>query len=330
MNPAVSVIIPVYNVQKYIGECARSLFGQTLEDVEYIFVNDCTPDGSMEVLRKVLESFPERLPGIKIVVKQKNEGLPAARRSGLEHATGRYVIHCDSDDWMEPHMLERMYREASAYDADAVVCAYFQDMAPISTHYVNEGKNCRDAILSDMIAVGEMQSVWRYMFRREVYSDDLVFPRHNQGEDLALLVQLAWHCRSIYCVKEPLYHWRYNTNSLTWAAGMEAASKRFRGAVANTALVDTFLRKVGADSQFSDELAAQKLFSKFYLRPLLKQGLGLKEWRGAFPDIKGKVLSNKHIIFEHKLEYLLFTYLPASYVRFLAKIRGKLRKWKLF
>ena len=64
MKPLVSVIVPVYNVEKYIGECARSLFAQTLEEVEYIFVNDCTPDGSMEVVRKIMEEFPGRADAV--------------------------------------------------------------------------------------------------------------------------------------------------------------------------------------------------------------------------------------------------------------------------
>ena len=98
MKPLVSVIVPVYNVEKYIGECARSLFAQTLEEVEYIFVNDCTPDGSMEVVRKIMEEFPGRADAVKFVDKPRNQGLPAARKSGLELAEGVYIAHCDSDD----------------------------------------------------------------------------------------------------------------------------------------------------------------------------------------------------------------------------------------
>ena len=170
MKPLVSVIVPVYNVEKYIGECARSLFAQTLEEVEYIFVNDCTPDGSMEVVRKIMEEFPGRADAVKFVDKPRNQGLPAARKSGLELAEGVYIAHCDSDDWMEPDMLERMYREAEANDADGVVCGWFRDNEPAPTKYSRTGENCRDFILKDMIAVGEMESVWRFMIKREVYS----------------------------------------------------------------------------------------------------------------------------------------------------------------
>ena len=325
MRPAVSVIVPIYNVEQYIGKCVRSLFGQTLRDVEYIFVNDGTPDGSMEILRKVLDSFPERASAVKIVVKQQNEGLPAARRSGLELATGKYVAHCDSDDWMETNMLERMYLEAEAYDSDAVVCAWFKDDEPAPTKYVRFGENCRDFILSDMIAVGEMQSVWRYMIKRDVYSEEIVFPRFNQGEDHALIVQLAYYCKSIYCVKEPLYHWRTNMASITNSPSPLAVERRFKGASSNARLVESFLAGKGEAERYASELTALKLYCMFYLRPLLRKGEGIDKWRNEFPEIKGKVLCNKHIKFAHKLEYLVDMYCPPAIVKAVYRWRSHSR-----
>lgn len=321
MTPAVSVIIPVYNVENYIGECARSLFEQTLRDVEFIFVNDATQDGSMESLRKVIEAYPQRAERVKIVMKPVNEGLPAARRSGLELAEGEYVAHCDSDDWMEPNMLERMYLEARAYDADAVVCAWFRDNEPFPTKYVHPGENCRDFILSDMIAVGEMQSVWRYMVRRDVYSKGVEFPRFNQGEDHALMVQLAYHCSSIYCVKQPLYHWRTNMASITNAPSSQAVERRFHGASANARMVEAFLTKRGESDRYAQQLTALKLYCMFYLRPLLREGKAVAEWRSAFPEIKGKVLFNKHIKFAHKAEYLMVRCCPAAVIKMVYKWR---------
>lgn len=321
MTPLVSVIVPVYNVEKYIGECARSLFGQTLKEVEYIFVNDGTPDNSMEVLRKVIEEYPQRAPYVRIVVKPRNEGLPAARRSGLEVAEGVYVAHCDSDDWMEPNMLERMYLEARAYDADAVVCAWFRDETPAPTKYVRVGENCRDFILGDMIAVGEMESVWRFMVKREVYSSGIEFSRFNQGEDHALMVQLAYRCKSIYCVTMPLYHWRTNMASITNAPSSEAVGRRFRGAAANAKMVEEFLAGQGEKDRYASQLVALKLYCMFYLRPLLRQGEAVAQWRNAFPEIRGKVLSNKCINFTHKLEYLTDRYCPPSLIRLVYKWR---------
>ena len=85
----------------YVEKCAASLFGQTLDDLEIIFVDDCSPDNSIELVKKTLENYPERICSTKILRKPSNGGLAAARKYGLEYANGEYVIHCDSDDWVD-------------------------------------------------------------------------------------------------------------------------------------------------------------------------------------------------------------------------------------
>ena len=315
MKPAVSVIIPVYKVQEFIGKCASSLFEQTLEDVEFIFVNDCTPDDSMDVVRKVLEEYPRRASAVKFLDKPSNEGLPAARKSGFALASGQYIAHCDSDDWMEPNMLERMYLEARAYDADAVVCAWMRDDESIPTKYVIAGENCRDFILEDMVAVGEMASVWRYIVKREVYLKGVEFPKFNQGEDHALMVQLVYNCDSIYCVRMPLYHWRTNNASITRAPSAQAVNNRFDGACSNARMVEGFLTQKGEKERLASQLVSLKLYCMFYLRPLLREGEGIDRWRNEFPEIKGKVLCNKHIKFAHKVEYLMVRYCPPAVIK---------------
>lgn len=323
MRPSVSVIIPVYNVERYIGECVRSLFGQTLEEVEFIFVNDCTPDRSMDVLRRVMEDYPQRIPLTRIVDKPRNEGIAAARRSGLEIAAGEYVIHCDSDDWMEPDMLERMYTEARAHDAGAVVCGMMKDDTPAFSRYTMEGVDCRDFILEDMVAANEVQSLCRYLVRNDLYSRDIVFPTSNQGEDRALMLQLVYYSDSVYCIRDPLYHWRTNAASVTRDPSEEAIMRRFEGDCANTRLEEAFLEGMGDKQRFTPQLTALKLSSMFDLRPLLREGEKVDEWRNAFPEIKGKVLCNKYITFTHKIEYLLNRYCPPCVIRAVYRLRRR-------
>ena len=98
----VSVCSPVYGVEKYIERCARSLFDQTMKnDIEFIFVDDCTPDRSIEVLEAILSEYPERRSQVKIVRHSHNKGLTGARNTALKEASGEYIIHCDSDDWVD-------------------------------------------------------------------------------------------------------------------------------------------------------------------------------------------------------------------------------------
>ena len=104
----VSVVIPVYGVEKYIERCVRTLFGQTLDDMEFIFVNDCTPDCSIDLLCSVLEEFPQRKEQVRIINQPHNMGAAKAREVGIKAATGEYIIHCDSDDWVDCDMYRQM------------------------------------------------------------------------------------------------------------------------------------------------------------------------------------------------------------------------------
>ena len=119
----VSVVIPFYKVEAFIGRCAESLLGQSLEDVEFIFVDDASPDGSAEVLREVVSRYPSR--NVKVLRHEVNRGLPAARNTGLAVATGDFIFHCDSDDYLEKDALERLWSAATEAGADFAYCDFF-------------------------------------------------------------------------------------------------------------------------------------------------------------------------------------------------------------
>ncbi len=121
MTPAVSILVPVCNVSDYIERCAHSLFQQTFYDIEYVFVNDCTPDDSIEKLQKIIEQYPNRKPFVKIIHHDKNRGVAAARNTAIDNSSGKYLQHIDSDDWVELDMIETLYNKAETEQADIVV-----------------------------------------------------------------------------------------------------------------------------------------------------------------------------------------------------------------
>src|SRR5690554_2984658 len=107
-TPILSVIVPIYNVEKQIKRCSISLFEQSFQNMEYIFVNDCSSDKSMEILNEVIDTYPEKKKQIVIINHDTNKGLSAARSSGIQLAKGEYIAHCDSDDWIDTDMYELM------------------------------------------------------------------------------------------------------------------------------------------------------------------------------------------------------------------------------
>ena len=114
----VSVIIPIYKVEAFIERCATTLMEQTLREVEYIFVDDATPDSSIQVLEEVVTRYPERKEQVHIVHHGTNKGLPAARNTGLSLATGEYIFHCDSDDYVDQSYLLEMRQALENADID--------------------------------------------------------------------------------------------------------------------------------------------------------------------------------------------------------------------
>jgi glycosyltransferase involved in cell wall biosynthesis len=210
--PKVTVIIPVYNVESFIEKCSCSLFDQTLDDVEYIFVNDATPDRSMEILNDVIARYPNRRGQIRILNHERNLGLPDARKSGIMAATGEYIIHCDSDDWVEPEMYEKMYDKAVAESADVVI-AGFKRETPQGPVTVSVGNLPADVhVMFQELYRNKIPfypCVWNKLFKRSIYVDNNILPYEGLalGEDVNLTFRLLFYARRLAVVDEPLYHY---------------------------------------------------------------------------------------------------------------------------
>lgn len=221
--PKVSVIVPVYNVEKYIERCAHSLFRQTLEDVEYIFVDDCTPDRSIQLIQDILLSYPLRENSVKFVHHLHNKGLPAARETGIKHATGEYIIHSDSDDWMELDMLEKMYNKAILENADCVYCNfYFVTEAGRELYNTAQHSLDKATLLKNWINT-KWTVIWNIMVKRDLYDDNVSFPTQVQFcEDFFLAIQLLCKSNKIVKIDTPLHNYnRLNVSSILHVAKKE-------------------------------------------------------------------------------------------------------------
>lgn len=216
--PFVSVIVPIYNVEKYIEKCARSLFEQTFDDIEYIFVNDCTPDDSMEILSNVMNEYPDKINKCKIINHNRNQGLTFARNSGLSVAKGTYIIHCDSDDWMERDMLSSMCSLAKTENADIVTCDFrmiYQNYS-VDFHSINWGEY-KIKSLQDYIA-NNWTVLWNLLVKREIYVKYKIHSLEAEAnfcEDFNLSVKLFLRAKKIVHLKKVLYNYnRLNMNSI--------------------------------------------------------------------------------------------------------------------
>lgn len=302
--PKVSVIVPVYGVEKYIERCARSLFEQTLEDIEFIFVDDCTPDKSLEILKNVLEDYPQRKKQVIIVSHEKNMGLPIARQSGLKVASGGYIIHCDSDDWVDVTMYEKMYNKAIEEGSDIVVCDYVETDGvsdKIVIEYIPE-KNS-DFIRSVLIK-NTHSVIWNKLVHRSLYEKPILYPKANNAEDYALLSQLAYYCKSVGKVNEPLYYYFFNPLSITQISTKAHLLSRFRQSCANIELVESFLTERGVYNNYLKELDYIKTNEKILLLPYVGDKVVLDVWRSHFKEVFPRMLFNPILSIRDKVRYL--------------------------
>ena len=199
MSPKVSILVPVYNVEAFIERCAVSLFEQTFDDIEYIFVNDCTPDNSIEVLKKVIEKYPNRNSHIKIIHHKTNRGLAGARNTGIQNATGDYILHIDSDDYIELDTVRLLYNSALNNDSDMVVCDYILEWKSQRKLILQNWDSSNKEFIKKVLTVEAMPCVWNKLIRRSIYIDNNVkaIEGVNFGEDLSVLPKLLYFAKKI-------------------------------------------------------------------------------------------------------------------------------------
>ena len=301
--PAVSVIIPVYNVEPYIARCARSLFSQTLEDLEFIFIDDCTPDRSMEVVREVLEQeFPARESQVRVFRMPVNGGLANARMQGLAQATGEYVIHCDGDDELtSPDAYRLLYEKAVAERLDIVTCNYLKEDASGRRALVRgECKGVRDLLLDKAQGCLVVR-----LIRRTILQDGLLAPRGSMGEDLVQSVQATLRAGATGHLDEPLYLYRYCPVSITKLQGKEAAIRRHRELAANVRMLADLLVGDYGYREDAPEIVCFKYYARHCIEPYVGDKACYAMWKETFPEVDAKLLANPCLSLEKKGWFIL-------------------------
>lgn len=206
---SVSVIVPIYNVERYIERCVRNLMEQTLEDIEYIFVDDHGVDDSIGILERVLQEYPNRQTNTTLIHNSENQGSLLARKKGFEASHGRYLISCDSDDWVEPDAYQKMYERALQYEADIVVCDYMQESKQGSTcWHFDIAKDTRQCLQQIHDNHRFSWTIWNQLIRREIALEAVqrVHPT-SYAEDIYTMIHAYWLANTVTHVAEPLYHY---------------------------------------------------------------------------------------------------------------------------
>ena len=233
--PAVSVIIPMYNTEKYIGECLDSLLAQTFKNYEVIVVDDCSTDSSVEIVESYLEKFDGRLQIFK-TEKNSGGGGYVPRNLGLEKSCGKYIFFIDSDDFIEDFTLEELFLSAENAEADVVYLgAYYSYNEAKESKLVfdDEGKHLRDKKIEDIptltvenpaknldnliIEDGNFRNPWtRFILREFLIENGIKFPEVVSGGDYIWTIEVYCHAKRFLRIPYPFYFYRnYSTGSVS-------------------------------------------------------------------------------------------------------------------
>ena len=307
--PKVSVIIPVYGVEKYIERCARSLFEQTLDEIEFIFVDDCTPDHSIEILKSIIEEyrlrFAEKKHTVRIERMPTNSGQAAVRRHGVKLATGDYIIHCDSDDWVDRNMYKDMYEKAVEDDADMVVCDFVvTDGNDLSSVIIGCHANNQKRFINNLLLQRDHWSLCNKLIKKSIYSrEEITFPSDAMGEDMATVLQLSWFCNRIAYINSPLYFYYQNPDSITKGLDEIKVINHYYGLDRNVKIVLAFYK--GKDVGLRFKLLLDWIYFRSANALISHIDIYYQEYRAHFYRKNLRFLMNPYISIARKIRHFL-------------------------
>lgn len=298
MKYKVSVIIPIYNVEAFIEKCANSLFSQTLDKIEYIFVDDCSPDKSIALLKQTLNKYPQRVKDTQIIHHKQNRGSAASRNTGLSYASGEYIIFCDSDDWVEKNMYELLYDKAIAEHSDFVICDFVYEYAKRSilcTQCVlSNPKNLIKGLLIGFIHNG----LWNKLIKRDIFNNLDFFCKEgiNMLEDASVLPRIAFYSTKVSYVPKALYHYnQQNINSYTKIWSESSINNAFDA----IGIIDTFFKS--HTNTYETEVCNFKL----NVKNLLIQHIPFYQFRRVkqeYPEVNRMVFKHPRLSLLNKIK----------------------------
>lgn len=319
--PKVSVIIPVYGVEKYIERCARSLFEQTLDDMEYLFIDDCTPDKSIEILRRVLEEYPQRKSQVIIHRMAQNSGQALVRKWGIDNSTGDYIIHCDSDDWVDCNMYRDLYVQAVETESDVVVCDYFITDCAISKRIKACDSVERNKLAENILYHKNAASLCNKLIKRDLYINrGVTYPKCSMAEDITLVVQLLWYCKSITYIEKAYYYYYSNNESISKNMEESRIVKRFQDSISNISILCNFLREKRVPASLNTALIYAINHQRENILPLIDKKEYYEMWATCFPEINNPFLIRWGIPVSDKLRFIMAKLKIYPFIRKIRKL----------
>ena len=282
-TPLVSILVPIYNVEQHLGKCLDSIFSQTYKNLEYVFVDDCSTDNSLDVLATSLAKH--NIPNEKAtIIKHKaNEGIAVSRNDCIKNAHGEYVQFIDSDDWIEPNMTEELVNASKEATVDIVSCCYQRNYLNAPTTYFKDpfSDSCFDNLkLTIDFTVSPV--LWKLLIRRSLFEKFDIPPHIDVGEDYIISIKLFHFANSFSFVDKYLYHYvQYNQERLSFQK-IRCIADHIKGVKE----VERFLKE---KNLYTDDIEHLLNLRKFNIKSnfLTKEFLDYNAFKTTFPESNG-------------------------------------------
>lgn len=276
----VSILVPFFKVENYVGKCVESLFCQTYKNIEYVFVNDCTPDKSMEIINENIDKFGVK-DKCKIIEHKTNKGISTSRNDCLDNATGDYILFIDSDDYIDLDMVESLVNAAKENDADISGCGYTEEFGDRSVDMPQVYTNDHDEMLKAITVLKIKGVMWKLLIRRSIVEDNNVrfLPDNTVVEDYLFCCKVFFYAKKFASVERCMYHYiQFNPDNHSQITRFNVNSQA--NAVIKT---EEFYKENGVYDIVKNELLQRKFILKL---PLLlnKNCYDVKTWRQLFPE----------------------------------------------
>ena len=301
--PKVSVIVTIYNREKYIEKCVRSLMEQTLDDVEFVCVDDASTDASLLKLNRVLEDYPNRKSMVNIICLENNAGRAIARQIGIEHVKGEYVIHVDSDDWVDKDMLELLYTKAKETNADIVGCnlthEYGTHQQIFKQSYSGDVEEDIRRLLNGRLFPSLCTSLTRTDLIKEHH---ITFPQGlDTGEDLLFNLSLYLVAHKVVGIDNPSYHYRHTEDS----GSFQHTEKSINSVIEVACRIETLMRETGNYEKYEKDIQFRKFSMKCALVTDFKNDAYNKKWLNLFPETHSFIWKYKQFSWKRRVELWL-------------------------
>ena len=312
-SPKISIIVPIYKIERYLRQCIDSILAQTFTDYELLLIDDGSPDGCPAIC----DEYAEKDARIRVFHKQ-NGGVTSARNKGLDNAKGNWIIYIDGDDWIEPTYVEELYNAAINNEADIAICGFrfvYEDGSSVIEHPTIWDDNKQSSLNRYIASI--WTTAWGSIQKSSLYKDNSIRSPKNITfcEDFHLIIRLCYFAKKVVSIDRPLLNYRQQPSSIVHSTSFEKLQRD--ELTAYTEILE-FFRNQGVFEIYQKSISWRIINA---LRYMILEPPYFEEFKQHYPDKKKYIWGCPFINFKLRVFAWLITHNCESIAKAIIRLR---------